>query len=135
MSKQTILYVEDDAFSREIMSILIDDYPEYDLIMYPDSHDFESRITTLPDDLALVMLDIHVAPIDGFEMLKLLRRNEKFAETPVLALTASVMHQEIVTLRSDGFNGAIAKPIDQDMFNANITSVINGEQVWSIIGA
>lgn len=135
MSRQVILYVEDDNLSREIMEMLFDDFPEYELIMYADSQDFESKLTGLPDELSLVLLDIHVQPYSGFEMLKMIRQVDRFRAVPIFALTASVMNEEINRLRQDGFNGAIAKPIDQDQFGDYIKDAISGKAIWTILSS
>lgn len=132
MSKITILYVEDDDFSREIMGFLFDDLPEYELMMFADSENFAERLEALPDTLRLILLDIHVDPYDGFAMLQMIRENEQYAELPVLALTASVMNEEIVQLRMSGFDGAIAKPIDQDYFPHHLAEVLAGKEIWTV---
>lgn len=53
----------------------------------------------------LIFLDIHVQPINGFEMLVLIRQNPAFVNVPVVALTASVMGEEVKRLREYGFTG------------------------------
>lgn len=132
MSITTILYVEDDDFSRDIMELLFDDLPDYELVMFADSQDFATRLEQLPDSLGIILLDIHVEPYDGFDMLKMIRDNDRFSSLPVLALTASVMNEEIAQLRTNGFDGAIAKPIDQDYFANHITDVLAGDTVWTV---
>jgi len=132
MSKQLILYVEDDALSREIMALVIEDLPMYELLMLADSVDFQKRIEALTIIPTLILLDIHVQPMTGFDMLELLKSLPGYSDVPVLALTASVMSEEITRLRKAGFNGAIAKPIDQDNFAHHIERVLAGNLVWVI---
>ncbi len=132
MSKPLILYVEDDDFSRDIMELMFDDYDEYDLIMFADSRDFEARLLDVSDELAIILLDIHMLPYDGFAMIDMIRKHQRFDDIPILALTASVMNEEITKLRSSGFTGAIAKPIDQDYFSDHLRDVLNGKLVWTV---
>ena len=77
-------------------------------------------------------LDIHMDPIDGFEMLRLIQQNPDYHSIPVVALTASVMNEEVRKLRECGFDGVIAKPLDYDTFPHALTRILNGEQVWKI---
>jgi CheY-like chemotaxis protein len=133
MNKHLILYVEDDELSREIMVLVVEDLDDYEIVMFPDSSDFEARVAALPRTPSIVLLDIHVQPYSGFEMLEMLRANPDFAQTPILALTASVMNEEVARLRRSGFSGAIAKPIDQDHFGTFMEQVLNGQRIWSII--
>lgn len=132
MDKSMILYVEDDDFSRDIMEMLFDDLPQYELIMYSDSTDFQDKLENMPDRLSVILLDIHMEPVDGFVMLNTIRANDRFAHLPVLALTASVMSEEITKLRTSGFDGAIAKPIDQDTFAEQIEAVLQKKLVWTV---
>jgi len=77
-------------------------------------------------------LDIHVKPITGFEMLKLLRE-DGFTDTIIIALTASVMNEEITQLRNAGFDGVIAKPVSLESFPKLWERVLGGEQIWGIL--
>lgn len=133
MTKPLILYVEDDELSREIMALMIEDLPDYELVIFSESSNFMARVAALNNVPAIILLDIHVQPNDGFTMLEMLRTNPRYNRTPIVALTASVMNEEVDRLRRSGFNGAIAKPIDQDQFGRYIAQIQRGETVWSII--
>jgi CheY-like chemotaxis protein len=135
MIKQpVILYVEDDSLSREVMQmLLVEGYGLRNLSIFEDSEDFSSRVQALSPVPDLVLLDIHVKPIDGFSMLNTLRTIDQFKSVPVVALTASVMGEEVQRLRAAGFSGAIAKPIDQDTFEDTLNLLLDGEQVWRIL--
>jgi CheY-like chemotaxis protein len=134
-ARQIMLYVEDDPFSREIMAMLF----KYDLglsnfTIWEDSNNFEVRLQCLSPPPNIIFLDIHMNPITGFEMLEILRRTDVYMDACVVALTASVMNDEIQRLKEAGFNGAIAKPIDQDAFPEVFRRIADGEEVWSTIG-
>ena len=83
----------------------------------------------MPD---VFMLDIQIKPYDGFELLSMLRSDPKFNKSKVIAITASVTNEEISLLKSGGFDGAIAKPLNIEVFPDLIARIINGEQVWYI---
>ena len=68
------------------------------------------RIEALPSVPDVIFLDIHMKPHDGFEMLTRLRQHPIFAASTIIAVTASVMNEEVDRLREAGFNGAIGKP-------------------------
>lgn len=132
MSGDLILYVEDDTLSREVMALVIDDLPQYELVMFSDSSDFLARVDALSVVPRLILLDIHVQPITGFAMLELLRASPHYRSVRIVALTASVMSEEVLKLRKIGFDGAIAKPIDQDIFPQHIEQVLEGKSIWII---
>lgn len=126
-----ILYVEDDKFSRQIMDILLvrtlgfESYTVFD-----DSADFSNRLDSLTYVPDVIFLDIHVDPIDGYEMLKICRTKDYLKNTPIVALTASIMAAEVDLLREAGFDGLIGKPIDQIRFPDLIKRIVQGELVW-----
>jgi len=129
-----ILYVEDDPQSRIIMQVLlVEALGLENVTIFEDSADFLSRAHALNPKPDLIFLDIHVRPHTGFEMLAMLRGDDVFQDTPVLALTASVMNEEVIKLRTSGFNGVIAKPIDQDLFPQMMQRVLNGEEIWRVV--
>ena len=72
-------------------------------------------------------------PYDGFELLNMLRRDPELEDSKVVALTASVMSEEVARLKESGFDGAIAKPLNIEAFPDFIAKIINGESVWYIV--
>jgi CheY-like chemotaxis protein len=128
-----VLYVEDDPSSRKLMSMLLRGRMKLpDVTILEDSEDFLARVEALHPKPDVVLLDIHVNPYDGFEMLEMLRRFEWAATTPIIALTASVMNEEIQKLGTAGFNGCIAKPIDLNTFPETLARILDGEVLWHI---
>ena len=61
---------------------------------------------------ALVLMDVQLPGIDGVEALARLRRDERTAAIPVLALTAQAMHGDRERLLDAGFDGYLSKPVD-----------------------
>ena len=127
------LYVEDDALSRQVMDMIVTRIlRSAALTTFEDSRDFMARLRGLPTRPDLIFLDIHMRPDDGFTLLKMLRRHPDYVGTTVVAVTASVMNEEMAMLQDAGFNGAIGKPIDQVFFPEFVERVLHGEEIWHI---
>lgn len=60
----------------------------------------------------LILLDIMMPHMDGFETIRRIRANEKLKNIPVAALTAYAMLDNSEVISKNGFNGLITKPID-----------------------
>jgi CheY-like chemotaxis protein len=128
-----LLYVEDDHRSREVLRMVERMYPqEFYVTMFEDSHDFEAQLFNLDPKPDLVLLDIHVKPHTGFEMLDIIRSYPSYDGIPIVALTASVMSEEIATLKASGFTGILSKPVNLDEFPSLVRRIISGERVWHI---
>ena len=128
-----LLCVEDDPSNRLVMKLLVEKMlnPKYYAI-FEDSTDFIPRMRNLPTRPDIILLDIHVAPFNGFQMLQMIRDDSVYGDTKVVALTASVMNEEVERLRKSGFDGAIGKPIPLSAFPVIIERIINGETIWQV---
>ena len=60
----------------------------------------------------VILLDINLPGIDGFEVLKRLRKNNKTCNTPVIAISANAMPKDIEKGMEAGFDDYITKPIN-----------------------
>jgi CheY-like chemotaxis protein len=130
----TFLYVEDDPRSREVMKLLMTKAMKVkNLIIFEDSANFNSRLKDLQQRPDVFLLDIHVLPYDGFGMLDMIRQNPDLKEAKVIALTASVMNEEVDAMRAKGFDGAIGKPLSMSTFPRLIERIVMNEPVWHIV--
>jgi CheY-like chemotaxis protein len=127
------LYVEDDPKSRNVAEMIQRMNPELmNLVLFEDSQNFAQRLQQLEPLPNLILLDIHVTPLNGFEMLEIVRNLPDFHTMPVVAMTASVMNEEVNTLRTAGFDGVFSKPVDMDEFPAAIERIMQGEKLWIV---
>jgi CheY-like chemotaxis protein len=66
-------------------------------------------------------------------MLDMIRQNPDLKEAKVIALTASVMNEEVDAMRAKGFDGAIGKPLSMSTFPRLIERIVMNEPVWHIV--
>jgi len=131
--KPVVLYVEDDPQSRRLMLMLLTGRMHLTGVqVFEDSRDFQAKIEGLAAKPDIIFLDIHVSPLNGFEMLQVLRQMDWLRDTPIIALTASVMNEEVHQLRGAGFNGCLSKPLDISTFPNTFQRILEGEAVWRI---
>jgi len=133
-SQQPILvYVEDDEASIFVMKMVVERVMGLPALYVLKSRaDFVQQVKGLGVVPDVFLLDIQMKPYDGVELLAMLRSDPQFINSKVVALTASVTNEEVSLLKSGGFDGAIAKPLNIDVFPDLITRIIDGEQIWYI---
>ncbi|GAB4545801.1 MAG: hypothetical protein OHK0023_04660 [Anaerolineae bacterium] len=133
MCEAVYLYVEDDPLSQEIMKMIVSfGLAASQLTVFTNSHNFMARVKALVPEPTVFLLDIHIEPHNGFELLKMLREDPQFKACPIIALTASVMNEEVAQLRRSGFDGAIGKPLSVQTFPKLMKRILDGESVWHI---
>lgn len=66
----------------------------------------------LPD---LILMDLRLPGISGFECLGLIREHESYARIPVIAFSATMLFNKNKMIET-GFNGLIEKPFESDEF-------------------
>lgn len=113
--------------------LLVNEMGLANVTIFQDSTDIISRVEAIHPPPDIILLDIHMQPYSGFEVLEMLRAHQSFKDTPVIALTASVMNEEIAKLKTSGFNSIIPKPIDQDTFPDFMHRVLKGESIWRVV--
>jgi len=100
-----ILLVEDDAMNVELFeSALVAD--GHEIVTERDGEAGEKRAS---DRFDLILLDIQLPKMDGLEVCRNLRA--RGLRMPIVALSASVLPEEIARTKSAGFDIFLSKPI------------------------
>jgi two-component system chemotaxis sensor kinase CheA len=68
----------------------------------------------------LILLDIMMPEMDGFQTLKNIRANNELAEIPVYAVTAKAMTGDKEVILKHGFNDYIPKPVNSNIISSKI---------------
>ncbi len=103
-----ILVADDKASSRELVRTVLE-HCGYEVI---EASDGAEAVELARDaEPELILLDLQMPALDGFGVVRKLRGEDRFAHTPIVALTASAMHGDREKALAAGFSGYITKPI------------------------
>jgi len=112
-----ILVVDDDERTLKAMEALLSG-PGRNIVTAASGQDALRLL--LRQDFALILLDVRLPVIDGFETAALIRQNERFRFTPIIFLSA------IDTLESDVFRGVSSGAVDY-LFKPVVTEVLQAK--------
>jgi two-component system, response regulator len=73
--------------------------------------------------LKLVLLDLKLPKVDGLEVLRAMRADERTRAIPVVILTSSKEQRDLITGYNLGLNAFVQKPIDFEQFGAAIEQI------------
>ena len=115
--KPKIMLIEDNQPILEMMDILLRRIG-YEPVLVPDVLDALERVRKDPP--ALVLLDIMMTPINGWEFLEKLRGEYGMKDLPVILFTASPSAEERLALMKDQNLGILQKPVSITELRAGI---------------
>jgi CheY-like chemotaxis protein len=116
-----ILIADDKATGRELVRTILENHG-YTVFEAADGAEALQRAQEVNPDL--IILDLHMPVLDGFGVIEVLRRDERFAATPVMALTASAMMGDRERAMASGFTGYITKPIRLNALRSEVDRLL-----------
>ena len=120
--RRTLLYVEDNPANLALVEQLIARRSDLVLISAVDGNlGIEAAQRFRP---ALILMDINLPGINGFEAMRLLRTDAQTAAIPIIALSANAMPRDVERGLAAGFAAYLTKPIKVDQFMAALDAAL-----------
>jgi len=124
MAGKCILLADDEEDIKTVVSMLLESLG-YEVVTAFDGLDtMEKAESEKPD---LILLDIMMPVLDGFEVLKRLKANKRTAGIPILMLSAAAHTDTISRALSLGAKDYVVKPFDPEKLLEKIKQVISGK--------
>jgi signal transduction histidine kinase/ActR/RegA family two-component response regulator len=118
----SLLYIEDNPANLMLVEQIVQRHPRVELLTAPSGGvGLEVARSHQPD---LLLLDIHLPDIDGFQVLARLRADAQTRHIPVVAVTAQAMPDDVKRVVAAGFDGYLAKPLDLASFDAMLDRML-----------
>ncbi|MDV7340848.1 PAS domain-containing protein [Terasakiella sp. A23] len=120
----TLLYVEDIAANRDLMTALVDGIPNLQLVCAKTAE--EGIRIAKAEKPHLILMDINLPDMSGFDAFEQLRDMEATRQIPVVALSANAMSDAKDKARDLGFLDYMTKPFDVTDLIHVLNTVIEG---------
>lgn len=114
LKNKSVLIVDDDERNRYALSSYLD---MLEMTVYT-ANDGEAALNFLKSGkpVDLILLDIMMPVMDGYEMLRVLKEDQSLKDIPVIAVTARAMKGDDTKCIEAGASDYIPKPIDLSNF-------------------
>jgi two-component system cell cycle response regulator DivK len=122
MSDVHILYIEDEPGNRMLVRRILE-AEGFSVLEAMDGLSGLEIATQMEPDL--ILLDINLPEIDGYDLAKRFREIPSLRGTPILAITANVMHGDRERTLEAGCDGYIQKPIDVDQLPEQVRAALD----------
>ena len=117
----TILIVDDNASARETIIAMLEG-EHYQIELAKDGFQTLQILTRLQPDL--ILLDVMMPGMDGFEVCRRIRATPKLAEVPIIILTALDDRASLLMGIEAGADDFLSKPVDRYELQARVRTIV-----------
>ena len=123
LTSHRLLYIEDNPTNQRLMEDIIEDLEGFSLQVVPSAEVGLELIRHSPPDL--VLMDLHLPGMDGYQALDTLRRSHAYADLPVVALSANAMAHDQQRGLKAGFDAYLTKPLELGTFSETLARLLS----------
>jgi DNA-binding response OmpR family regulator len=120
--RRSAIIVDDDRDTREMLAMALE-IEGYDVTQAANGVKLISSLHVHRPDILL--LDVNMSWIDGFELCRAVRRNEQFRTLPVLFVSARKARSDVEAGLASGADGYFTKPVDFDALLGRMRELVD----------
>lgn len=124
--KKAILIVDDEELNRELLRQMFEQ--DYNIYMAQDGKEAITLLGRHREEIAIVLLDLVMPVLNGYQVLQVLRSKKMFQEIPVVLITANADLQAEITCYSMGAAAIINKPFVAQVVKKRVDNIVEAYQ-------
>ena len=121
--KRKLLVVDDIELNRMILSDLFEDY--FEVFEAENGREAMDLIELHKEDLSVILLDLIMPVMNGFEVLEELKKTELMSQVPVILITGESDDEKTLTGYNMGVSDIINKPFNPQIVYRRVNNVID----------
>lgn len=118
-----ILLTEDDCINQQLAVELMESHGATVHVANNGKEAIEKLDAAAPDFYHVVLMDLQMPVMDGYTAVGILRKNPRYNDVPIFAMTAHAMTEERERCKVLGMNGHISKPIEPDELYTKLSEI------------
>lgn len=120
--KKTILIIDDMELNRGVLAISLNE--KYNTIEAENGLEAMNILLERGNEISLMLLDILMPVMDGFEFLGQVQEDERFKNIPVILVTSETYEDNVLRGLKEGVRDVIAKPFDPYLLCKRVDNLI-----------
>lgn len=121
--KSRILVVDDMDINRELLQEMLEE--EYDVMLAEDGERAIEILQRKHDEIAIVLLDLVMPGMDGFDVLEIMRDREWLNKIPVMIISGESATEVEVRCFDYGVSDFIQKPFTEQIVQKRVSNIVN----------
>lgn len=121
-----ILVVDDNKIMRRLVGTLLAKEKRYEVVEANDGVEALEKLSE--NSIDLIILDVMMPRMDGYEVCQKLRESTEYANLPVLMLTSLDDKDDVLKAFSVGVDDFISKPVDNTILSAKVAALLRRKE-------
>jgi two-component system sensor histidine kinase/response regulator len=122
-ARARVLIVDDESSARDTLEMLLTK-EDYELAFASSGHEALARLKVLAPGPDVILLDVMMPGLDGFEVCRRIKAHEEWRHTPVILVTALDSRDDLVRGLDAGADEFLPKPVNGPELRARVRSML-----------
>ncbi|PLT33148.1 ATP-binding protein [Bacillus sp. V5-8f] len=130
LSAGRVLYIEDNESNLNLVGHIMN---SQNIELITARNGKEGIINAQGGNIHVILLDLNLPDLSGFEVFDILKANPLLKDTPIIALSANAMEKDIEIALARGFDSYVTKPINVREFIATVTKLLSHKKLEHLL--
>jgi len=123
--QQTVLIVEDNEDAAAPLEVALEGMLGIRVQLFSSAREALRMLTSTPDQVAALITDLHLPSMDGFELIKQIRGDQRYAALPIVVVSGDTHPDTLERLFRLGADAYFPKPYSPTEIRHKLESLID----------
>jgi two-component system, chemotaxis family, chemotaxis protein CheY len=123
--QQTVLIVEDSEGAAAPLEVALQAIIGIRVQLFSSARDALKALGSTPNHVAALVTDLHLPSMDGFELIKLIRGDQRYTTLPIIVISGDTQPGTLERLIRLGANAYFPKPYSPTEIRQKLESLLN----------
>ena len=129
--RRTVLIIEDNDINREMLSLILEN--DYNVLQAENGREGLDILSEHGDRISLVLLDINMPVMNGYEFMDEVRSTPSLAHVPIIVTTSNDAVDDEIQCLKKGASDFVVKPYNSEVVRHRVDNMIHLREASSLI--